>query len=107
MINPHDHEDEMPELAALPKAIAPDPAVEDAVVASLERRGVLRHASRRRAWLAAAAVLIAFVGGLLLGRQTAPSGAATAVSAPASEHAPVNVQAAPTSVPPGTTITWF
>ncbi len=57
-------------LAALSRGSAPDPGLEDRIVADLRRRGLLR---RRRSFgwnsvaVAAAAILI-FVGGFLAGR---------------------------------------
>ncbi len=57
-------------LAALSRGAAPDPGLEDRIVADLRRRGLLR---RRRSfgWNAvavAAAALLLFVGGFLAGR---------------------------------------
>ena len=98
MNDQYDRHDEIPELQALEKTIAPGPEVESAVIAALHRRGFLRRPRPRRTWLAAAAVVLAFAGGVWVGRGTAP-GETEAV--PSS-----TVQSLPPAAP-GTTVTWF
>jgi hypothetical protein len=64
--------DERDALGRLPREAAPPPALEDATVAVLAARGLLRHGSRTRGirpWLAIAAGIVLFVGGLALGRR--------------------------------------
>jgi hypothetical protein len=58
-------------LGRLPREAAPPAALEDATVAALTARGLLRHSPRTRSiqpWLAIAAAIALFVGGLALGR---------------------------------------
>lgn len=94
------HGTEIPELAALPRTIEPAAALEDRIVAAMYERGALRRRRRMPAWLAAAAAITAFAGGVLIGRETAPVSEGTAAT-------PSSVQAVPGDVPPGTTVTWF
>lgn len=63
--------DEREALGRLPRESAPPPALEDATVAALTRRRLLRRAHRTfpiRPWLAVAASLLLFLGGLATGR---------------------------------------
>ncbi|HEU4980745.1 MAG TPA: hypothetical protein VFT14_05970 [Solirubrobacterales bacterium] len=63
--------DERQALGRLPREAAPPPALEDATVAALTQRGLLRRAHRMlpiRPWLAIAASLLLFLGGLVVGR---------------------------------------
>jgi hypothetical protein len=63
--------DEREALRTLPREAAPPPRLEDATVAALAGRGLLRPAPRARRihpGLAAAASLLLFAGGLALGR---------------------------------------
>ena len=63
--------DPLPEVASLSREIAPDPVVEERVVARLRDGGLLRaDTSRWRQWAAAAAVLI-FAAGVGVGRFSA------------------------------------
>ena len=64
--------DEREALGRLPRESAPPPALEDATVAALARRRLLRRTHRTlpiRPWLAIAASLLLFLGGLAIGRQ--------------------------------------
>ena len=63
--------DEREALDRLPRDAAPPPALEDATVAALRGRGLLRRTHRTpaiRAGLAIAASLLLFLGGLAIGR---------------------------------------
>jgi hypothetical protein len=63
--------DERDALGRLHREAAPPPGLEDATVSALAARGLLRPASRARGihpWLAIAASLLLFVGGLAIGR---------------------------------------
>jgi hypothetical protein len=63
--------DEREALGRLPRESAPPPALEDATVAALARRRLLRRAHRTlpiRPWLAIAASLLLVLGGLAIGR---------------------------------------
>ena len=56
-------------LSRLPRAAAPPPGLEQATVAALAARGLLRPPRRRfRAVLALAASVLVFVGGMVVGR---------------------------------------
>ena len=64
--------DEREALGRLPRESAPPPALEDVTVAALARRRLLRRTHRTlpiRPWLAIAASLLLFLGGLAIGRQ--------------------------------------
>jgi hypothetical protein len=69
-------------ISRLPRVAPPPPGLEDATVAALAARGLLRRPRRRvDAWLALAASLLLFAGGLalgLLGGETAPAAPADA-----------------------------
>lgn len=70
--------DEREAVARLPREAAPPAALEDATVAALTARGLLRRPARRwgnQAWLGIAASLLLFFGGLAIGRlgMTSPS----------------------------------
>jgi hypothetical protein len=63
--------DERDALGRLPREAVPPPGLEDATVSALTARGLLRPASRTRGihpWLAIAASLLLFAGGLAIGR---------------------------------------
>jgi hypothetical protein len=63
--------DERDGLARLPREAVPPPGLEDATVSALAARGLLRPPSRPRGihpWLAIAASLLLFAGGLAIGR---------------------------------------
>jgi hypothetical protein len=63
--------DERHALGRLPREATPPPGLEGATVSALAARGLLRRASRGRgipAWLAVAASLVLFLGGLTVGR---------------------------------------
>jgi hypothetical protein len=67
--------DERDALERLPREAAPPPGLEDATVSALVARGLLRPASRARdihPWLAIAASLLLFAGGLAIGRGGSP-----------------------------------
>jgi hypothetical protein len=70
--------DEREALERLPRQAAPPPGLENATVSALTARGLLRPATRARGirpWLATAASLLLFAGGVAIGRlgQTPPS----------------------------------
>lgn len=67
--------DERDALGRLPREAAPPAQLEDATVAALAARGLLRPAARTRGihpWLALVASLLLFVGGLVIGRLGGP-----------------------------------
>jgi hypothetical protein len=71
--------DERDVLGRLPREAGPPPGLEDATVAALTARGLLRHGPRTRGiqpWLAIAAAIVLFVGGLAVGRLGESAGAA-------------------------------
>lgn len=99
--HPLPEEPEVPELAALTRAVDPDPSLESAVVSALYARGALRRRRRRQAWIAAA-LAAAFTGGLLVGREVAESPSTRGIDDRAGGE-----QMRPAELSPGTTVTWF